>query len=437
MGSLEGKENYIRELMNDEWLPQLEELSKIATSEPQAAYSAFTAGFKHKLTYFIRTIPHLSDILKPIDDIINKQFIPAITERQAISEEDRRLLSLPVRMGGLGIPIFSESCVIEYEISQRITNQLKEKILAQDEEYSINPQMTKEVEHEIRAERDERHKMVLEELREKMSKEQIRGNDVAQMKGASAWLTSLPLQDEGFVLNKREFFDALALRYRWHLKRLPTKCVCGKPFVMDHAMQCMRGGYVHRRHDRVRDLFATIINDVAHSTQIEPPLQPLSGELLTEGSNTDDEARLDIAARSFWQNDEMAFFDIRVFNPFAKSHINTNLESLFKQNEKIKKTAYNDRVIKIEHGSFTPVVFSSFGGSGVETSKFISRLTEKVSEKKNLERSVVASYIRTKVSFELVRSQVAMIRGSRSLKKVLIDTDEVELVNTASDIRDH
>ena len=97
----------------------------------------------------------------------------------------------------------------------------------QDGQYSINPQVTKEVEAAIRAERDERHNKTLEELRGKMSKEEIRGNDIAQMKGASARLTALPLQDEGFVLNKREFFDALSLRYRWQLKRLPLKCVCG------------------------------------------------------------------------------------------------------------------------------------------------------------------------------------------------------------------
>ena len=33
-----------------------------------------------------------------------------------------------------------------------------------------------------------------------------------------------------------------------------------------------------------------------------------------------DEARLDIAARGFWQQCEMAFFDIRFFNPFAKGN---------------------------------------------------------------------------------------------------------------------
>ena len=202
-------------------------------------------------------------------------------------------------------------------------------------------------------------------------------------------------------------------------------------------MDCQRGGYVHRRHDRIRDLVAKILDDVGHETRIEPPLQPLSGEVLAEGSNVKVEARLDIATRSFWQSDEMAFFDIRVFNPFAKSHINTNLEVLFRSQEKIKKTAYNDRVIKIEHGSFTPVILSALGGTSLETGKFLGRLIQKVAEKKSMEKSVVANYIRTKISFELIRSQVAMIRGSRSLKAMNMDTNDAELVNQAAGIRDH
>ena len=46
-----------------------------------------------------------------------------------------------------------------------------------------------------------------------------------------------------------------------------------------------------------------------------------------------------------------------------------------------------------------------------------------------LERSVVANYVRTKLSFELVRSQVACIRGSRQLRKMNIDSGEMELVS--------
>ena len=101
-------------------------------------------------------------------------------------------------------------------------------------------------------------------------------------------------------MNKREFFDAVALRYKWTLKRLPLNCVCSKKFDVDHAMTCSTGGFIHKRHDGVRDVVAKIIEDVACDVQTEPHLQPLTGEVLSPSANREDEARLDISARGFW-----------------------------------------------------------------------------------------------------------------------------------------
>ena len=55
---------------------------------------------------------------------------------------------------------------------------------------------------------------------------------------------------------------------------------------------------------------------------IEPVLQPLSGESLRyRTSNTEDNARLDIVAKGFWDCvQQSAFFDVRVFNPYAHSN---------------------------------------------------------------------------------------------------------------------
>ena len=436
IGTDEGKKKYVQELV-DEWKSQIEKLSDIARSEPQAAYSAFTAGFKHKLTYFMRTIPDISEILRPVDEVINTKFIPAITERAAISERDRNLLALPVKLGGLGIPIFSESCIIEYKNSRGASENLTSKIVSQDEDYIADKKKERATAGSQKTKKVELNKKKLEHLRSTMTKQQIRGNDLAQMKGASAWLTSLPLKDEGYVLNKREFFDALALRYRWRLKYLPTHCACGQPFNMDHAMQCKKGGYIHRRHDRMRDLFAKLMADVVHDVQIEPRLQPLTGESLPPGSNEEDEARLDFTGRGFWQEYEMAFFDVKVFSPFAKSHNkSSSLESVFTKIEEEKKTKYNSRVTSIEHGSFTPVVMSSFGGFGRETSRFISKLVEKTAEKQGSEQSAVANYIRSKVSFELIPSQIACIRGSRKRRNMNIELEEAEVVENVSRIKE-
>ena len=55
-------------------------------------------------------------------------------------------------------------------------------------------------------------------------------------------LTALPIQEQGFHLNKQEFQDALQLRYGWELSRVPSHCVCGATFSANHAMICRHGG---------------------------------------------------------------------------------------------------------------------------------------------------------------------------------------------------
>ena len=45
-------------------------------------------------------------------------------------------------------------------------------------------------------------------------------------KGASSWLSVIPLKEMNFTLNKREFSDAIKLRYGWEFNDIPTVCVC-------------------------------------------------------------------------------------------------------------------------------------------------------------------------------------------------------------------
>ena len=77
---------------------------------------------------------------------------------------------------------------------------------------------------------------------------------------------------------------------------------------MDHAVSCLKGGFVHRRHDEIRDLLATVIDEGHHDVSTEPALTPLTGEVLPPSANSADDARVDIAARGFWQRCEKAFF---------------------------------------------------------------------------------------------------------------------------------
>ena len=104
--------------------------------------------------------------------------------------------------------------------------------------------------------------------------------DLASEKGASCWLTSLPLQRYGFVLNKQQFHDSICLRYNYSIKLAAKVCACGEPYSVNHCLTCKKGGYVTLRHNSLRDLLAELLEEICKDVVIEPPLLPLTGEKL-------------------------------------------------------------------------------------------------------------------------------------------------------------
>ena len=136
-------------------------------------------------------------------------------------------------------------------------------------------------------------------------------------------------------------------------------------------------------------MLTVALDEVAYDVTTEPALAPLSGEVLPLSANSADDARVDIDARGFWQRCGKAFFDVRVFNPYALTYRNRSLSSNFKTNEKEKKRQYNQRVIEIEHGSFAPLVFSAYGGCGRETEHFLSTLADQIAVERHFNTSVV------------------------------------------------
>ena len=94
--STEFRDKYVKDLVKYQE-NQLTTLSTIAGTQPQAAYLAFTSGFKSKLNYFLRTIPNISHLLLPTETNISRKFIPAVTGCQICSDKERVLISLPTR----------------------------------------------------------------------------------------------------------------------------------------------------------------------------------------------------------------------------------------------------------------------------------------------------------------------------------------------------
>ena len=71
-----------------------------------------------------------------------------------------------------------------------------------------------------------------------------------------------------------------------------------------------------------------------------------------------------------------------------------------------KKQAYNERILQIDHGTFTPL--------GRECQKFYSRLAQTISEKRDLSQSISSNWSREKVCFKLLKSSLLCLLGSRT-----------------------
>ena len=258
---------------------------------------------------------------------------------------------------------------------------------------------------------------------------------LAQEPGASSWLTTLPVEDHGFALHKGAFRDALALRYGWRPTNMATTCVCGHSNDVQHALNCKVGGLPIHRHNDIRDLTASLISEVCPNTEIEPSLQPLTGESMERRSaNTQDDSRLDIRCRGFWQTGQDAFFDIRVFNPLAASNQNATLKSVYRKHEQEKRRCYDQRVREIEHGSFVPLVFAATGGMGPSTTVAYKRLASLISHKRAHPYAETMKWLRCRLSFSLLRSAITAIRGTRTSARQNSQPESISLAMAEGNI---
>ena len=322
----------------------------------------------------MRTISGIENLSKRLDDVITRKLIKSIFNCEC-SELERKLFALPVKSGGLGLNVPSEMCRIQYINSLAVTKSLVNHIVNQKDILDLDEETIKSAKRNIKNDKVKRNADKLEDSRQQMNQDQKKLLEITSEIGASSWLNAIPLKRYGFHLEKQSFRDALYLRYGIQLPRLPQKCVCGAPYNEVHGLNCQRGGFVVIRHNEVRDLTAELLSEVCNDVAIEPSLTPLSGEIFqSQTTSTEDDSRCDIAARGFWVRGSKAFLDVRVFNPMARSYTNRSIANVYNSLEKSKKAKYNERILNVEHGTFTPLILSCFGGMGTEAQRFFNRL---------------------------------------------------------------
>jgi hypothetical protein len=255
----------------------------------------------------------------------------------------------------------------------------------------------------------------------------------AREKGASSWVTACPSYDHHTVLSKGDFVDAVYIRYGWTLPNLPDACVCGASFDVQHALDCMIGGYRTIQHNEVRNVIASVMKEAGHrAVEVEPLLQPLSGEHFEyKSANRDEDARSDIKCVGFWRPMRKAFFDIKVVSPYAKSYVRLSSASLYRMAEKSKLREYEERIRNVEHADFSPLVFTTTGGLAPQSLLVLKRLAATLSEKRGIAKSVVSGWLRCRLSFALLRTTLLCVRGTRSRRVATPDSNIELCVSTA------
>ena len=231
-----GSDTYTRAYVTNhvrKWNTELSTLATFGKSQPHAAYSAFVHGFSSKWSFLMRTTDCDCLLYQPLEDTITNHFIPAISGRNSITEEERDLLALPIRMGGLGITNPTLTSSSQYTASKKITKPLTDHIVQQCPSVStdIVDQQAK-LKKEVINEQNKQQKVLSGNIQAKLSKPLQKCIELSKEKGASTWLSALPIKCHGFALHKSAFRDTLCLRYNWKLIHLPSNCVCGKPLSL-------------------------------------------------------------------------------------------------------------------------------------------------------------------------------------------------------------
>ena len=200
----------------------------------------------HKVTYTIRTIPDICQHLQKLGQYIQKVFIPALIDGHIPNNVERKLLSLPVKLRGMGIVFFADTDKTEYQNSRNITESLAKLHLEQTTKYKIIRDQLEKLKYNIKKEKLQLNTERLQSLIIDLPTKNIRLNKINQVKGASTWILTLPLKEERCSSLKHEFLD---LRYGWPLSRLPDMCSCKSKYDLQHSLSCKKGGFMILRHN--------------------------------------------------------------------------------------------------------------------------------------------------------------------------------------------
>ena len=150
--------------------------------------------------------PDIIDPLQPLEDVIQCTLLPTLLKISPPNDVTCRLIALPPRWGGLGIFVLTVQCELEYTASLDITRPLS-SCIGSGKPFNYfdirSSQYSKK--YAIHLSRQSLHSALSSALRPELDKMLQTALDHATIKGASTWLSALPLSEYGFACTKPLF----------------------------------------------------------------------------------------------------------------------------------------------------------------------------------------------------------------------------------------
>ena len=124
LGGVIGDEISRSDFMKDKiigWISELVHLTVFAVSQPQAAFAAFTKLLQFKLNYLQHVVPTCDTLYEKLEQVISTKLLPTVLGCE-VSPAERKLFSLPARLGGFGVSDPTELNDLTYKCSRDLSD---------------------------------------------------------------------------------------------------------------------------------------------------------------------------------------------------------------------------------------------------------------------------------------------------------------------------
>lgn len=160
---------------------------------------------------------------------------------------------------------------------------------------------------------------------------------------------------------------------------IPTPCHCSAAFITDHTMVCHMGGFTTVPHDKLQHLITSILMEICLNVTIELHRQPLRGEAMALCSAVTDNG-------TQWYSTWIPACMLLMMHTLILDFHSNQMPPVIVQDQ--SQLYICDM---IEHGLFTPLVFSPTGGLGCEAAIFYKCLAKRLACKQQKPYSIPSS----------------------------------------------